>query len=944
MHRPGWWIGPLLVAALALWPAARAVAQETGRVTGRVLDGATGQPITGAQIAVVGTTTGTTTDARGRYLLANVPPGRHTISVREIGYRQKTAEVSIEAGLTVTADFQLYAQAIELEGVVVTGTAGQARRREIGNSIGVISGDDLEAVPIVDVADVLQGRAAGIIVRDQGTQAGAGSAIILRGVNTLGSINPLIYVDGVRLEAGNHGDPDEANVVATALDDIDARSIERVEVVRGAAATTLYGTEAAAGVIQIFTKTGSRGTPQWTLSVDQGVSTMGHVGPDEDPTGLHLNDCSMDPGCPASGSWFRTGHFQAYRLSVRGGGDLAYYVTGGWTSQAGVIDPQGAKSWSVRGNFSFVPLDNLTVRFNNMFTRRDITWIPNGNNAEGFLLNVMRGQSDYTPAHNDSLILEMKLDQQIDHFVTGANITWTPVSTMTHRLNVGMDYSTSDYTEERPWGYWSEPAGDRENDQDTDRNFTVDYAGTWNIGLPLRDFTSGFSWGFQYYDEYSWGVNGFGERFAGPGSKLITSGVETEVFEEEWVRTASGGFFLQETVGWRDRLFVTFGGRWDGFSTFGDDFGMAVYPKVAAAYTISDHDFWPSWWEVMKLRAALGESGRAPAPFAKDRTWASVSGDTRQPGVILSEYGNPEVGPERTREIETGFEGSMFDGRVSFDVTYFSQKTRDALIRIQRPPSIGTEQRILTNLGEVTNKGFEVTANVAVLRRPEVSWEVGGNIAAAKNEVAKLGNVDDPRRLGRPVDALFGDVVINGDEVGVDPIFEERYLGHAIPSRTWGINTRLVLFQRLALDVLGEGQGGHVHEASIGRQNVVREFWAPCNYVFEAIDAGNTSGLTARDRALCDPDEVTYGMWTTPADFFKLRSVSLSYRVPERFVPGAFSGLTVRLQGRNLLTITDYPGLDPELAEGGANRRYGDFEYYDAPPPRQFLLNVTVNF
>ncbi len=346
----------------------------------------------------------------------------------------------------------------------------------------------------------------------------------------------------------------------------------------------------------------------------------------------------------------------------------------------------------------------------------------------------------------------------------------------------------------------------------------------------------------------------------------------------------------------------------------------------------------------MKLRAAIGESGRAPAPFASNRTWSSVSGDTRQAAVILRELGNPEVGPERTREIEAGFEGSLMDGRLSYDVTYFHQNTTDALIRIQHPPSIGTEQAVLTNFGEIENRGIELLLNASVVRRPAIAWDVGGNLSTANNEVIRLGNVDDPRRLGRPIDAEFGDVVINPDEVGVDPIFEERYLGPRVPTLTWGVNSRLTVFRRLTLDVLGEAQTGHVHSASVARQNVAREFWAPCNYVFEAIDAGDTSGLTARELGMCDPDEVTYGMWTTKGDFFKLRSVSLSYRLPDSLLPGGASGLTVRLMGRNLFTATDYPGLDPELAEGGAGRIYNTFEYYDVPPAKQILLNVSVNF
>ena len=125
------------------------------------------------------------------------------------------------------------------------------------------------------------------------------------------------------------------------------------------------------------------------------------------------------------------------------------------------LDPQNAKNMSLRANFRFEPLDNLSIRASNMFTRRDILFVPQGNNAEGLLLNVMRGPRDYTPNDvGDAAVLDMDLRQQIDHFITGLNITWTPTANLSQRLNVGMDYSTSEYTEERPWGFYSKNEGD----------------------------------------------------------------------------------------------------------------------------------------------------------------------------------------------------------------------------------------------------------------------------------------------------------------------------------------------------------------------------------------------------------------------------------------------------------------------------------------------------
>jgi TonB-dependent SusC/RagA subfamily outer membrane receptor len=843
----------VLASFAFLFLASLPVAAQTGRVSGQVTNASTGEPLAGAQIVVEGTQIGTMANPQGRYLLLSVPVGVQNIVVQRLGYATESAQVTVPVNETVILDFEMTTEAIALDEVVVTGTAGSARRREIGNSVGVISAEQLEAEPILNMSEALQAKAPGLTITQSSGMVGGGSYMSLRGVNSLGgNTRPLIYVDGVRLEQGTHQSPDEANARATMFDDLDPSSIERIEVVKGAAATTLYGTEAAGGVIQIFTKTGGGGAPNWTFTMDQGFSRVGHVGPEEDKTGLFVNDCSSQPGCPSSGSWLRLGHIQQYNLSVRGGTDVEYFLSGSYGSQEGSIDPQGASNAGLRANFRFEPLPNVSIRTNTMFTRRNITWIPDGNNAEGLLLNVMRGENDYTPGHDDSAILEMDLQQMIDHYILGANISWTPSATLTHRLNVGMDYSTSDYLEERPWGFYNAQDGDREADLALDRNITLDYAGAWNSDVPWGDLASTLSWGAQFYDEFSWGVNGYGEIFAGPGDKLITSAVLTEVFGETNQRIASGGFFIQEQLGWQDRLFITVGGRWDGFSTFGEDFGLAFYPKISGAYTISDHAFWPEWWETMKLRAALGESGRAPGPFASKRTWNSTSGDTQQPAVILGELGNPEVGPEVTRELEVGFEGSMFEGRLSVDFTWFDQQTTDALLRLDRPTSVGTEQAILTNLGQVDNGGFEFSANALLVQTPRIAWNLGGNYYHGENKIVSLGPVTDERLKGRPVDAQFGDIVQNRDELGARPVFEEEYLGPAIPTTTWSVNTDLTFLRRLTLSSRGEFQGGHVRESGVARQNVRRENWAPCQYVFDALDAGDVSNITAGERGRCD--------------------------------------------------------------------------------------------
>jgi len=997
---------PLLAAAVLIGTVQAPLAAQTGTVTGTVRSATNGQPIPGAQVAIPELNIGVLANNVGRYLLPNVSAGTHTVQVQYIGYTTSTAEVTVTAGDAAIQDFDLRSEAISLEGVIVTGTAGAARRREIGNSVSQLNEEAFQGAPIQNVADILQGRALGVTVLDNGGQVGAGSTIKLRGNNSVSFSNsPLVYVDGVRIRERGLIHSDEANQQTNPFDDINPADIERIETIKGAAATTLYGTEAAGGVIQIFTKRGVAGAPAWTLTVDQGINTLGHIGPDPDvnPTGLGMNNCNFtgddnfpggdnqfpaDPTCPASGSWLKTGSLQSYNLSVRGGAErMNYFMSARWGTEEGVFDTgvndngvarptQGQENWNLRGNFSFAPAEDLDVRFNTFYAHRDVTWVPDGNNAEGLLLNVFRGGRDYTN-DEDGKLLDMDITNINDHFTSGVNLLWNPMDGMNHRLNAGIDWVRNEYFEERPWGYFYVQGGNRETDERTFRKLTLDYAGTYN--RDLFGVSSSLSLGGQLYNDFVTGTNGFGDDFAGPGAKILQSGAITEAFEVNSTVT-SGGFFVQEVVGLGDRLFLTGGLRVDGHSAFGQDFGLETYPKGSFSYVISDESFFPSFIGTLKLRGAFGESGKAPGLFDAARTWASVAGDNGQPGVTPDNLGNPVLGPERTREWEAGFEGTTFGDRVAFEYQYFSQRTFDALIPVTQLPSGGFVGTQLENVGEVTNAGHEVFVNVTALATNTVGWDVGLRLSTADSRVIDLGDLesinigwrnyvrapiectselsngvtfDGNGYIGQgctpgemvyfPLPAFCHDRVQNPDEVAA-PNYTEHCLGSTTPKYTYGISSTMTLSQRLTLDVVGEGMGGMWLSSGTAYQNTRRQVWPLCRSTFDAIAAGQRNSLTAGERALCDPSVVRYGMWTQPSDFFKIRSASLSYRVPEDILPGNIRAATLRLQGRNLFTMTDFEGVDPEAFEDGSAEVLFRQEYYNLPPMRSFLLSVQVDF
>jgi TonB-dependent starch-binding outer membrane protein SusC len=266
--------------------ASAAQAQQTGQIAGTVTDAQSGAPLSEVQVYLSGTDIGGLSRANGRYLLINVAPGTYQLRAERIGMKTETRSVTVTAGQTVAENFALQTEALGLDEIVVTGTAGASRRREVGSSITQINVTDILERPTLTTT-MLQGAAPGIDITSGGGEAGMGKQIRLRGMKSVEMTNqPIIYIDGIRMmsnalpSVGSIGltGGEGANIQPSPLDNINPNDIERIEVIKGSAATTLYGTEASSGVIQVFTKRGSAGRPVWTGEVQQGTGWVQKFG------------------------------------------------------------------------------------------------------------------------------------------------------------------------------------------------------------------------------------------------------------------------------------------------------------------------------------------------------------------------------------------------------------------------------------------------------------------------------------------------------------------------------------------------------------------------------------------------------------------------------------------------------------------------------------------
>ena len=323
-----------------------------------------------------------------------------------------------------------------------------------------------------------------------------------------------------------------------------------------------------------------------------------------------------------------------------------------------------------------------------------------------------------------------------------------------------------------------------------------------------------FSAGGQFISTEEQTIDGYSLNFPGPNNPTLSTGSIQSVTEDR-LRVLTGGFFVQNLTGFRDRYFLTTGLRVDGSSVFGTGFGLQAYPKISGSYVVSEEGFWPKRLGDMKLRAALGSAGRAPGAFDAIRTWTPAGLGTAA-AYLPQNLGNPDLGPERTVESEVGFDWSVLGGRVTSDFTYYSGKTKDALFPVRSVPSTGFQSSQLRNVGEIQNKGIELQTNFRVIESSKLSWNVGASVATNHSKVLSLGEAT-PVSLGNqgwllegePLMVLRGVKLLNPNDLA-DPVTKADVIfGPNTPTRIFGLSTSFELPWQVTVSARGEYQGGH---------------------------------------------------------------------------------------------------------------------------------------
>jgi TonB-dependent SusC/RagA subfamily outer membrane receptor len=968
-----------MLVGLSLMPvllagAAPSAAQQTYRLQGVVVDATTDQPLAGVAVTIAGTTQGTLTNADGRYdLVARVAPGTWRVEYALIGHETVTREVVLGATLSVDVpQVALGLSAVQLEGLVITGTGVATARRALGNAVSVVGGDAIADSRAVTVDAALQGKVPGAQIMMNNGTPGGGVSVRLRGTSSIvGGAEPLYIVDGVivdnssdqQINFGYRTNP------SNRLADLNPNDIDRIEVLKGAAAAALYGSRANNGVIQIFTKRGGTGDTRITVTSRATLGQLQRELPfamtpvDEQGNAVERFDLQD--------FIFRDAWGSETTFSVSGGADQTrFYTSGAYSVDNGIMIGSSNERISARLNVDQSVGGWLSIAGGANYVRNRSNLLINGENGTGGVLTAIV----FTPTTIDlsakdpetgqyvtrqttfpnplEVIDDWNAPQTVNRFVGSFQARAAPQSGPSIEYRLGYDTYNMETDLFIPRGTPVQLTGSSTAVSRTQFLVNNDLIASYTYGAGARlGLTTTAGMNHTYSREQT--VNAAATDLV-PATELVRGAVQTTT--QNRFETATLGFFGQQQVAIDDRLFITGALRWDASSTFGSDERWQLYPKVSGSYVVSD----ASWWSdsgvgsVMgdfRVRGALGYAGNQPpvgSAYARFPRYGQAVNINRSGLVHLANPGNPNLKPERQRELELGFDAGFFDNRLGATFTWYDQYVEDLLLTRTFPPSTGYAS-VLDNVGELSNTGLELQLTGRIIERPGLGWSATLTYARNRNRVERLAGapfgdgyfnwVEEGYALG--VWRLFdfqrdenGNVVTDANGLPVRTATPE-IIGDPNPDWQGSLRSELRLGQSLRANVLLDGVFGH-------------DVWNQTIRIMDIFRAGPLYDRVLKGE-ISDAYRTRYtsitGAYLEDGTYLKLRELSLTWQVPQSLYASlGLAALSLELAGRNLYTWTDYTGYDPETNMFGTSTvaRGTDFATY--PIARTFSIGLRAAF
>lgn len=948
----------LLLALLFTTVAASAQFNVTGNVTDTQ-----GEPLIGVSIIVRGSTTGTVTDFNGDFNL-NVRGESAVLLFSYTGFTSQTVEVSPSNNNIKVA---LEEDVANLEEVVVTGLASGIKRANLANNIATVSGAELTEVTTQQTLDgALYGKVTGVNIIQSSGAPGGGIAMRLRGVSSLtGNNQPLFIIDGVyisnaeipsglRFASGaNAGNEENAS---NRIADINPEDIESIEILKGASAAAIYGTRANAGVVIITTKQGQAGKTKVRFEQDFGINTIQNYVGRRQYTAAQVEEAfgaderDKFEKAQAAGEIFdyekeiygNTGFITDSRLSVSGGSDkTVFYFNTSYRDEEGIIEGTGFNRLSMRLNVDHKISDKIRLGLNTNYINSTANRGFTGNENEGGLsygynlaftrdwVNLFPDELGNYPlnpnaAGNPLFVRDRTTnEEQNNRFISGANLEinlfQSDRTVVKLTGNAGLDFlfnETFVYVPETHQGQIDQQNGFIAEGKNKLFNYNyqafaiMDHFTESNI-----NFNTQIGVTYLNFDR-NLILNRATQLIPGQ-TNLQNSGAQqiaqTLAIEEEF------GFVAQEQVNWDDKIIGTVGVRFDKSSLNGNPNEFYAFPRASLALNVANFDFWNiSSLNQFKLRAAYGETGSSAAfgSLFTSLTGTNIGGQVGvRPGGRL---GSTMLIPETSRELEFGTDIGVLNNALNLGVTYYIRDVVNLLYDNSLPAStgFGAESR---NDFDLRNQGLEVSLGFTPVNTENVRWSSTVNYWYNRSEVTRLGV---PPFV--PAGVAFG--------LGLGTFFVEE--GEPITQFKGNSAEGPITIG----DAEPDFQLGWFNQIKIGK-NIDFSF---LTHWKQGGDVLNLSRLLT-DLGGTTPEE--YGDldgFIEDASYFRLREVGLYYTLPN--FSNTISRLRFGVSGRNLLTLTDYSGYDPESSTKGGTGLSTGIEVGPFPSARQVYFHITAEF
>jgi TonB-linked SusC/RagA family outer membrane protein len=791
--------------AIVVGSVSAAAQATTATVTGTITDAGTGAPLSSVNVRITDTQIGAQTSADGKYIIRGVTPGVHDLQVNRIGYEAKHTSITAVAGRTITANVQLSQAAFSLATVVTTVT-GANSKAELSNTVATVDvAGKIDETSAHSLGEMLGGQAAGLQVISSGA-AGSGSRIRIRGQNSLSLDNaPVVYIDGVKVNT-------ESGSRTSRFDDINPEEIETIDILKGPSAATLYGTEAANGVIIITTKKGKPGTTRYSVFSENGMSKFpqeGHFrdlweGFDNSTPGKHSKcllveqaqgKCHIDSlyhGDLLNNPAFTPithGTSRDAGLQISGGSDKTqYFASGEYNNVMGPyrmpaleqarletlrgeavpdnqIYPNADRKINMRSNVSSQLGSKADFTISVGYLNRADRQPANEGSSQGIMVDAMAGlaatdtkDAQGVPLHGGRIypmgdIFSQNNFSNVSRYTSSLNARFYPISWLNMRANFGYDYTGSHDASGTYFGQG--PVGNGRdgviNDSRSERDvYTIDVGATAANDL-WRHFASKLSVGTQAYRTFSQSTTTRGQQLP-PGATTVGASA-TQSAGGSTSESITIGNYAEEVLSYADQLYITGAVRYDGNSAFGKNFKGVLYPKAGASWLLSQAGWFPqsNMLSSLRLRATYGTSGVQPGSNDATRYYAPITGTVLGvdlAGVSLAAVGNAALKPEFSAEYEGGFDATLFNNHSTLELTYFNHHTSDAIISRPLAPSLSGLATVRSNLGSVRNSGFEYTLNNRIIDNNRVGFDIQLTGSTDHNEIVTLGEGVTPVTSG----------------------------------------------------------------------------------------------------------------------------------------------------------------------------------------------------